>query len=244
MTVQWDASVTVPSTVFYGIKAPGYTDGTRMRFECSHNAAGQVLCYSYAAGLGYNGGTGNPGDVNGQYGWHVQLIEEAADHTWGKVKIWNAMRAVDHALTVDKTRTAMGWTLQYDYSLQNTGSLLRPFVCIPIDSSKATYVDGSATNGAMPLSSSCATAAMALESNAESLNQLRATGADPVNSITWQSAIGTGESVAFSFKLTTKKAGTLSLSARLVDMGSTFTASTSAATVTILPPVYLPIVSR
>ena len=41
-------------------------------------------------GLGYNGGTGNPGEVNGQYGWHVQVIEEAADHTWAKVKIWNA----------------------------------------------------------------------------------------------------------------------------------------------------------
>ena len=250
ITKQWDASVVIPSTVFYGVKAPGYV-GTgagqqEFRYDCASTNTGRLGCYYFGVntGLGYDGGTGNPGDVNGQYGWHVQLIEEAADHTWGKVKIWNAMRAVDHALTVDKTSTAMGWTLQYDYSLQNIGSLLRPFVCIAIDSSKATYVDGSATNGAMPLSSSCATAAMALESNAESLDQLRATGANPVNSITWQSAVGTGESAAFSFKLTTKEAGTLSLSARLVDMGSTFTASTSAATVTILPPIYLPIVTR
>jgi hypothetical protein len=89
MTKQWDASAVMPAKDFYSVKAPGYTDGNRFRFGCSLNAAGQVLCYSYATGLGYNGGTGNPGDHDIQYGWRVELIQEAADHTWAKVRVYN-----------------------------------------------------------------------------------------------------------------------------------------------------------
>ncbi len=126
MTKQWDASVVVPSKEFYGIKAPGYTDGTRFRFECSHNAAGQVLCYSYATGLGYDGTTGNPGDVNGQYGWHVQLINEATDHTWATVKVWN----VDVGKTVgpapaDITAPGTYW-FTYTVALDNMGIVADP----------------------------------------------------------------------------------------------------------------------
>ncbi|MDD5371626.1 MAG: immune inhibitor A, partial [Anaerolineaceae bacterium] len=53
MTKMWDTSVVIPSTEFYGIKAPGYNGTDRMRFGCSLNTALQVLCYSYASGLGY-----------------------------------------------------------------------------------------------------------------------------------------------------------------------------------------------
>ena len=65
MTKQWDASTVVPAKSFYGVKAPGYNGTDRFRFGCSLNAAGQVLCYSYATGLGYKGVTGNPGDLVG-----------------------------------------------------------------------------------------------------------------------------------------------------------------------------------
>lgn len=94
MTKQWDASVVIPSKAFYGIKAPGYTGNQRLRFGCSIATSGSfkdyLLCYSFA-GLGYDGGTGNPidADLSAPYGWRVELIEEAPDHTWGKVRIYH-----------------------------------------------------------------------------------------------------------------------------------------------------------
>ncbi|MBC8422396.1 MAG: immune inhibitor A, partial [Chloroflexi bacterium] len=95
VTKQWDASVVIPATQFYGIKAPGYTANEEFRFNCSPILSGPytgyLSCYWLGAdtGLGYDDGTGNPGDYAGQYGWHVVLIEEAADHTWGRVRIYN-----------------------------------------------------------------------------------------------------------------------------------------------------------
>jgi hypothetical protein len=50
----------------------------------------QVARFGASTGLGYDGGAGKPGDVKGQYSWHAQLIEEAPDHTWATVRIWNA----------------------------------------------------------------------------------------------------------------------------------------------------------
>lgn len=123
MTKQWDSSVTVPSKEFYGIKAPGYVDGTRMRFGCSLNALGQVLCYSYATGLGYDGTAGNPGDVGGQYGWHVQVIQEAADHTWATVKIWNAAVVQTPTYTPHSITSAGTKTFTYNYRLENASSV-------------------------------------------------------------------------------------------------------------------------
>ena len=56
-------------------------------------------------GLGYDGGNGNPGDVNGQYGWHMRLLQEGPDHTWAKVAIWNdlAYEASYAPASIDRT---------------------------------------------------------------------------------------------------------------------------------------------
>jgi immune inhibitor A len=91
VTKQWDASVVLPGKSFYGIKAPGYEGSMPFRFGgtpiLSGPNAGLMSAYRLASGLGYDGGTGDPGDSSANYGWRVQLIEEAADHTWGVVRI-------------------------------------------------------------------------------------------------------------------------------------------------------------
>jgi immune inhibitor A len=91
-TVQWDASVAIPSTIHYGINAPGYTDGTRFYYYCYRATEGRLSCYRYDTGLGYDGGTGNPGDVGGQYGWKVKLMKQKPNSA--TVKIWNSRYAV------------------------------------------------------------------------------------------------------------------------------------------------------
>jgi hypothetical protein len=51
-----------------------------------------MSAWSYAAGLGYDGGTGNPRSVKGQYGWHVQIISQT--NMTATVRIWNAPYSV------------------------------------------------------------------------------------------------------------------------------------------------------
>ena len=109
VTRQWDSSVVVPATSFYPLNAPGY-DGTsanpvptdrEFRFHCSPYLtgpyAGYLGCYwlGPGTGLGYRGGTGNPGNYYAQYGWVVELVGEGEDGTWGKVRIWNQRPAID-----------------------------------------------------------------------------------------------------------------------------------------------------
>lgn len=248
MTKQWDASVTVPSTEFYGIKAPDYTDGNRMRFGCSLNNLGQVLCYSYATGLGYDGGTGNPGDINGQYGWHVQVIQEAADHTWATVKIWNSMKAADQSYAANKTTTSINDTVTYDYKFrQNWGSPLSLFACVPLDTTKVEFVPGSGTGGAVALPMSCASAASALSSD-QPLSALAADATSSVAAVGWTGGnIGTGiGSPGFGFQVKVKAvAGMLSSNVMLYDQGAAWTTLT-ASDVTVVPAVkvFLPLVLR
>jgi len=250
MTKQWDDSVTVPSTKFYGIKAPGYTDGTRMRYDCSFGGTdnAQVLCYSYGSGLGYDGGTGNPGDVNGQYGWHVQVVAEAADHTWATVKIWNAMKAADQTYTANKTTTSLNDTVTYNYTLnQNWGSPLSLFACVPLDITKVEFVPGSGTNGAVALPMSCAAAASALADD-RPLGAFAANATSTVMAVGWTGGnIGTGVgSPGFGFKVNVKVlTGLLHQSVNLYDGGSLWTAL-NANDVTVIPAhkVFLPLVVK
>jgi len=75
LTKQWDASVVVPATAHYGINAPGYTNEP-FRFRASRSTGGKLSAYWYSQGLGYNGGTGNPGDYGGAYGVRVEILAQ------------------------------------------------------------------------------------------------------------------------------------------------------------------------
>ena len=76
-TKQWDASAVLPSTMHYGINAPGYTNPTPFRFDASRTGDGRLSAYWYSSGLGYDGSAGNPGDVGGAYGWYVQILDQS-----------------------------------------------------------------------------------------------------------------------------------------------------------------------
>ncbi len=91
VTHQWDAGVVMPSRVFYGIRAPGYTGDQEFRFNCSRLAGGRLGCYWLGAGvgLGYDGSNGNPGEVSGQYGWKAQILSQT-EYT-ATLKIWNSV---------------------------------------------------------------------------------------------------------------------------------------------------------
>ena len=96
VTKQWDASAVVPSKSFYRLDASGYKGDGRFRFGgtpiLSGPYAGMMSAWAFANGLGYDGGTGNPRSVKGQYGWHVQIISQT--NMTATVRIWNAPYSV------------------------------------------------------------------------------------------------------------------------------------------------------
>ena len=134
-TLAWDASSVVPAkseyTVAGGSSYPGYhiqyVDGGWLGF--------------WGAGTG---GSGNPADVGAQYGWHVEVLEEAADQTWAKVRVWNSMYAIDSELTADKMSAAIGDTISYTLGIENTGTMNTFMVCVPLDTDKFEFVGASA----------------------------------------------------------------------------------------------------
>ncbi|MFH1177122.1 MAG: immune inhibitor A domain-containing protein [Acidobacteriota bacterium] len=86
-TKHWDASVVIPSTQAYGVKGAGYLAADPLFFNCVITANGTLWCGSYPTGLGSDGGSGNPGDAGGAYGWHAEIRSESeSDAT---VKVWN-----------------------------------------------------------------------------------------------------------------------------------------------------------
>jgi len=87
---QWDSSVVMPSTVPYGPNAPGYTPSETMYYAVGRGTNG-TLVGSTRNGLGQAGGTGNPADAGGHYGWNAKVISHTAAE--GNVVIWNARHA-------------------------------------------------------------------------------------------------------------------------------------------------------
>jgi immune inhibitor A len=117
MTRQWDASAVLPAQRPYGIKAPGYQANEVFRYDMVTLPDGRVASYGRLPdGLGYAGGTGNPGDANIQYGWRAELIAEAADHTWATVRIHNVP-----PFRVSATADAAREEITYRLEMNNAG---------------------------------------------------------------------------------------------------------------------------
>ncbi len=96
-TWQWDASVVLPSTAPYGVRAPGYRAGDSLEMLIAtrgYIGTNDLLLYQtnqVNGGLTQPGADGNPGTVNGQYGWNVWIVQQT--NAWAEVVIWNSRYA-------------------------------------------------------------------------------------------------------------------------------------------------------
>jgi immune inhibitor A len=91
ITRQWDAGVVIPSTVPYGMKAPGLTAGSTLLYNCTASTSeGTLTCdrMGQSSTASADGGTGNPGDVDGHYGWNVEILEQS--DSGATLHIWNS----------------------------------------------------------------------------------------------------------------------------------------------------------
>lgn len=232
ITKQWDASAVVPSTQFYPLNAPGYV-GTgagqqEFRYWCTRvEATGRLSCYWLGTnvGLGYDGGTGNPGDYAGAYGWHVQVLNST--DTTANLLIWNTHYS--GALMPDTTVGAQGDTVHFEYTLNDAAGAMNPLdVCIPVDDTEFAYVAGSVTGGATASSTPCG------PSNSGGVP-------DAITYIHWNGAVAAGGDVAIGYDVTLVPASGAIGQYYYVENSIGFGTSLQAPPINIVPAAELPV---
>jgi immune inhibitor A len=112
--IDWDSSTVVPAKGDYGVAATAGYPGTA--------AIMYIDDQGWFFAPSWPGGTGNPGDYNLQFGWQVELIEEAADHTWGKVRICN-QQPLETAYEPMAISAAGVHFFTYTVTLNNAGTM-------------------------------------------------------------------------------------------------------------------------
>jgi hypothetical protein len=161
ITRDWDASTVMPATSSYGIKAPadypaGYTAFPDPLWGYNNS------WYYLSAIIGpVPTSSGNPGEGDAQYGWHVEVLDEAADMTSATVRVWNSMYAVDAKLMSPSTAKT-GEYVDYTLHVKNAGSNNSFLACVPLDNEVVSYVEGSASHAPLFLESCPESASTAL----------------------------------------------------------------------------------
>lgn len=145
-TVASASSVVIPASGDYttrirGLAADGVNLGSDFTDLWGATVAGREL------------GSGNPGDSHTQYGLHFQVMDQAADGTYGQVKIWNAPTEIEAMITVTPDTFAVGQTATVEvHNMNNGGAESGLLHVVGIDRNLVSYVDGSVYGGAFPIS--------------------------------------------------------------------------------------------
>jgi hypothetical protein len=140
-----------------------------------------------------------------QYGYHFDIMSQAADGSYGVIRIMDRdkLAHVDDSITA--TPNASG-TVTVSVSLQNVGSPVATTIYSDFDERQATYVEGSATNGAVPVRSSLeAVQAIVQARGIAGLDSIKV-DASEATAIIWTSptALDSGEKGGFSYALQLK----------------------------------------
>jgi immune inhibitor A len=228
--VDHDASVVIPAQDIYTTRIRGLeADGAHLDRD------GDLTDFWGFTVGGLPLGSGNPGDDNVQYGFHAQVMEQAADGTYGVVRLWNAVGAIQGTVNQSGSTTpvVMGSYVDVMVNSTNMGAgLVDGLYLVPIDPD-AEYVPGSAYGGAYPLSGAYA-AQLAVERGLTELAALAAeAGPDDVVAVAWSGEVPTGFTVDFGFTVrVTNAPAELQHSAAVFD-GATFVGELTSDVITV-----------
>ncbi|MCW5851783.1 MAG: immune inhibitor A [Anaerolineae bacterium] len=193
--IQTDASTVVPARGYYSPRTPpgftgrgGETGPDVSTQETFYIRGGQFTALS----VGQAGRTdvtgqhsGNPGDDHLQYGHHFKVVEQAADGTWGLIRVWNSDEAADVSAQASVTNDPPR-LMEITAQAMNTGGAGSLTLVSDFDEEVAEYVEGSATHGAVPVR----------------LNPLA-----PVTAISRTGTVGSGASLTFTYRLRPTRGG-------------------------------------
>jgi hypothetical protein len=163
----------------------------------------QVVSIGEAGGLDISGKqTGNPGDYGVQFGNHFLIMGQSAAGDSATVRIWNS----PYAASVNSAIGAIGANdqpLTVNVEAQNAGSPTPLLVYSDFDEQQATYVDGSATNGAILVSASEAQVAAVFRQRGAAGVQALAVAPGQATAVVWASSgkLAAGEVANVSYQL-------------------------------------------
>ena len=133
-TRDWDSSAVMPATKSYSVYGPAaYPLGANTVRPLWSVNLGVGTGWYYLTGGAADVGSGNPAEVDGQYGWHVEVVDQAADGTSATVRVWNSMYAADTQLAADKSEAGTDEVVTFDLTFENTGSASVFMVCVPLE---------------------------------------------------------------------------------------------------------------
>lgn len=215
-----DASVVVPAKDYYPPKTPaGFTGfgfetsppasnvSSFETFFLHESGAFDTVNIGAQAGVNVTGEhSGNPGSTNVQHGYHFQIADQAFNGSTGTVRVWNAMNAGevdgDISSNVDLTKP-----ITVTASMLNAGSPAILTLYSDFDENQASYVEGSATNGAVPVRASFAQVQQALANGGAGIESLRVAAGEATAVVYTPSApLDSGATASFTYQLT-RKAG-------------------------------------
>ena len=193
--IQPDASTVVPARGYYSPRTPpGFTGrGGETRPDVSTLETFYIRAGQFAEmSVGQAGHTdvtgqhsGNPGDDHLQYGHHVKLLSQAADGSWALVRVWNNAEAADVAAQARVTGD-LPRLVEIAAQATNTGGAGSLTLVSEFDAAVAEYVEGSATDGAVPV---------------------RANPGGPMTAVSRTVAVGSGQTMGFTYRLRPKRGG-------------------------------------
>ncbi len=145
-------------------------------------------------------GSGHPGDDWVHYGLHVEVVDQAADGSWGKVKVWNAANELDLAAAASADVAEAGDAVDFSFEGTNVGGA-DSFIGYAALPAGTTYVDGSAYGGLIPVGGDAA-AIVAAQAAGADLSAMAAVAADEVNGFLFAYYMPTGAGGETGFSAT------------------------------------------
>ncbi|KAB8143392.1 M6 family metalloprotease domain-containing protein [Chloroflexia bacterium SDU3-3] len=205
-----DASVVVPASGYYSPKTPAEfvadSEGTTpSAYETIYSAdIVNFLDLGSTAGVVVTGQhSGNPGSTNLQYGYHFEVVGQADNGSYGTIRVYNTKTAADSSATITPDG---GITDPVTVKVvgQNVGSPAKLTVYSDFDEAAATYVEGSASDGAVPVKATLSQVQQILATKGVAgLDAVRAAPGEAIAVVlTGSATIDSGAKVSFSYKLT------------------------------------------
>ena len=214
-----DGGVTVPSSGYYPPRlpegfsgrgaetAPPSTDvSTDETLVVDSTGGAYALSIGGVEGLDITGAqSGNPGDHDRHFGFHMQVVEQAADGSWGKVRIWRDRDAADlsgeasaHSQNVGST---VATSVDVRLELANTGGAGELWLYSDFDEAAFRYLEPVGTAELTPVKASQEAVAEALSRGGPAALAGLAVNPSEATALVWAGWLGAGARTQAAYRL-------------------------------------------
>ncbi len=218
-----DGGVTVPSSGYYppplpegfsGLGAetvPPSTDvSTDETLVVDTTGGAYALSIGGVEGLDIKGGqSGNPGDHDRHLGFHIAVAEQAADGSWGKVRIWRDRDAAELAGQASAASQNAGGqvstTVDVHLDVVNTGGAGELWLYSDFDEAAHRYLESVGTADLTPVKASQEAVADALSRGGQAALRSLETNPAEATALVWAGRLGAGAKARIAYRLAAER---------------------------------------